>query len=283
MKNINHYHLQTAILVLLSFTLGCSEFIIIGILSDVSNSLKVPISQIGNLVTIFALIYAVTTLLLTLLLSSFNYYRTLLLLMGGFILSSFLSFLATTYSSLYISRILTGAVSGPLLSFALIFANLIAPVEKKATVFAWVFSGFSIASVFGVPLGAWISSIAGWHTVFLTITIISVVEFILLALILPSKSKSFYRGSILAQLALFKDRRIQIGVLLPFFGSGGIYVIYTYLRPVFTTVLGYSLQEVTVLLFLYGITTIFSNQFSGILAHKYGLSKCHGFIYCRQF
>ncbi|WP_126310648.1 MFS transporter [Methylomusa anaerophila] len=269
---MNPYKLQTVALVLLSFTLGCSEFVVVGILSDIAGSLQVPVSQVGILVTAFALVYAVATPIITLLLGPCSHYRSLLLLTVVFIVGNLLSFLSESYLLLCVSRVLTGAVSGPIIAFALTFANRIAPREKKAFIISWVFSGFSIAAVFGVPIGAWISAAAGWRASFLVITVASAIVLFLLAAVLPRRSAAISCG-IAEQLGLFKDRRIQLGVLLPLFGSGGIYVVYTYLQPILSTILAYPIHWVTTLLFLYGTTTILSNQLSGVLARKSGLHK----------
>lgn len=269
MKN---YKILTLILVLLSYILGSSEFIIVGILSDIAADLHVPVSKVGTLVTVFGLVYAVGTPVITTLLGKFNRYYSLIILTVIFISGNFLSFFADNYSILCLSRIITAIVSGPMISLSLTFANAIAPAEKKAKIISLVFSGFSIASVFGVPIGSWISTMAGWNCAFLMIAVFSIVVLFLMTITLPRVS-SAEEGRGCGQLQILKDRRTQIGVLLPMFGAGGIYVFYTYLSPILTDILHYTADNVSILLFVYGFTTIISNLLSGMIAQKSGLKK----------
>lgn len=264
------YRSRTVILVLLSFVLGCSEFIVVGVLSDIASDLHRSISAVGELVTIFALVYALSTPVVTALLGRLNHLFALLILMAVFILGNLFSAFSSGYLLLCISRILTAVVSGPIISLSLTFASRIAPPEQKPLVISWVFSGFSIASVLGVPIGVWISAKAGWRVTFLSIALLSVVILLMLALALP-RGGELHTGTIVQQLRLFHDRRIQLGMLLPMFGAAGVYVVYTYLRPIFSTVLGYSVSTISVLLFLFGFFSILSNQLSGLIAKRSGL------------
>lgn len=259
------YQLQTAALVLMAFVLGCSEFIIVGILSDIATALHTSQTSVGNLVTVFALVYAVCTPFVATFLGRGSTTRALLLLTVVFIAGNLLSFIAGNYTVLLISRVVTALVSGAMLSLGFAIANQAVPLEARAGAISWIFSGFSIAAVFGVPLGAWISARAGWHMAFLAIIIASVAVLALLAVLLP-REPAGEQKPVTQQFRLFADRRIQAGVLVPLFGAAGIYVFYTYLRPILAEPLHYSVSAITILLTVYGGMTIFSNHFSGMLA-----------------
>ncbi|WP_143322589.1 MFS transporter [Clostridium sp. HBUAS56010] len=269
---MKQYKICTLVLVLLSFILGSSEFIIVGVLSDIAADLNVPLSKIGTLVTVFGLIYAIGTPFITTFLGKFSHYYSLLILTVIFILGNFMSFVSHDYSTLYMSRIITAIVSGPMISLGLTFGSIIAPPEKKANIISLIFSGFSIASVFGVPIGAWISSVTSWNYAFFTIAVMSLAVLLLMIVILPKVSTNT-KGKGASQIQFLKDKRIMVGVLLPMFGGGGIYVFYTYLRPILSDALGYNTHMVSLLLFAYGFTTIISNLMSGLIAQKNGLKK----------
>lgn len=269
---MRRYPFQTVVLVLLSFALGCSEFIVVGILSDIASDLHVSNAAVGSLVTIFALVYAVSTPFVTLFLGKCNHYISMMALAVVFIAGNLLSAFSGSYALLCVSRVLTAVVSGPLISLSLMFANRIAPERHKPLIISWVFSGFSIASVMGVPIGAWISSLLGWKLAFFTIALFSILVLALLALTLP-RTQAESAGGLAEQLHLFHDRRIRVGMLLPMFGAAGVYAVYTYLRPLFSTALGYSVHSISLLLFLFGLTSIVSNQLSGLLAKGDGLRK----------
>lgn len=137
------FRIQSFVLILLAFVLGFSEFIIVGILDDIASQFSVNIAVVGYLVTIFALVYAVSTPIITSLIKS-NLYRALLLLLEIFTLGNLLTAVAPNYSVLVISRVVTAIVSGAAISLAMTFATAIAPLERRAWLISWIFSGFSL-------------------------------------------------------------------------------------------------------------------------------------------
>lgn len=264
------FRIQSFVLILLAFVLGFSEFIIVGILDDIASQFSVNIAVVGYLVTIFALVYAVSTPIITSLIKS-NLYRALLLLLEIFTLGNLLTAVAPNYSVLVISRVVTAIVSGAAISLAMTFATAIAPLERRAWLISWIFSGFSIASVFGVPLGTWISTTFGWRDTFYTITTFSVITFLLVIKYLPHDLEQQKASGIGAQFVIFKDPRILLSVVVAMFSLAGVYVFYTYLRPILSQTLGYSPSMITLMLTLYGIMSLFSNQYSGKIADNHGL------------
>lgn len=184
------FNVRFAVLILIAFTLGCSEFLIVGILNDLAHDFNKSVATIGLLVTIFALVYSICTPLITMLASRFRYYNVTIILMLIYILGNILSAISVNYTMLVISRIITASVSGALISVALTFGNAISTPQRRAVVIAWIFSGFSIASVIGVPLGTYISTISSWHTAFWAIIVLSSITLLLAILSLPQDLKS---------------------------------------------------------------------------------------------
>lgn len=267
------FKVQSFILISIGFILGMSEFIIVGIINDLASSFHVGISAIGFLVTLFAIVYAITTPVLSMLVGKHRLSRVMLGLLIVFITSNVLTAVATSYFLLAVSRILNAVVAGIMVSIAITFAAVIAPPQKRAWLISWVFSGYSIASVFGVPIGTWISDQVGWRVAFWLIVAISVVIAFMFMLSLPSDLTQGATTGLLDQLQLFKDKRILLGILLPVLNLGGVYVVYTYLRPIVTGGLHFPNAFVTPFLFIFGLASLFSNQFSGRLANGNGLKS----------
>lgn len=145
------YKVQSLVFILVAFMLGCNEFIVVGILPDLSAQFHTPISTMGYLVTIFAMVYAVSTPFVTILTSRYSRYKTLLTLMIVFLIGNTLSALSIGYLTMMASRIITATTAGSIISLIMTFASTIAPRDKRASLVSWIFAGFSIASVFGVP------------------------------------------------------------------------------------------------------------------------------------
>ena len=268
-----NFKIQSLTLIMVAFVLGFSEFIIVGILNDLAKQFSVSVANVGLLVTMFALIYALSTPFITLYIGRFNLFKVMLSLLAIFVFGNLLTALASNYFILILSRIITALVSGVIISVALTFATFIAPLAKRAWLVSWIFSGFSIASVFGVPLGTWISTHFGWRQAFYLITMLSALTWLLFMLALPRNVKQAKVGSLKAQLVLLTDKRIWLGMLLPLFNLGGVYAFYTYLRPSLSQSLHFPTSWLTALLFVYGLMSLFSNQFSGVLAQNSGLNK----------
>ncbi len=145
------YRWQASVLVLVSFMLGCNEFMVVGVISDIAQSLHVTITMAGYLVTIFAIVYAISTPIITLFANRFNRFRTLMVLMVIFLIGNTASGFATSYGWFLVSRLITAAVAGTIESLITIFAYDLAPRHKRASLISWIAAGFSIASVIGLP------------------------------------------------------------------------------------------------------------------------------------
>lgn len=270
MKN---YRMQSLVLVLIAFALGFSEFIIVGVLPDIAKTFHEPVTIVGLLVTIFALVYAISTPLITMLIGTRSLLKVELALWIVFILGNAMVMAAPSYPILVAARVITAVVSGVIISIATTFANSLAPLEKRAGLIAWIFSGFSIASVFGVPVGTWISMHFGWRTTFGVIVFVSLVILFLMRASLPIDLRQGASRQFSDQFRIFGDRRIYIGMLLPMFNLAATYTFYTYLRPLLAGPLHFKTGAITLLLFLYGLMSLFSNQFSGRLVELGGLRK----------
>ncbi len=267
---MNKFRLQSIVFVLTAFMLGCNEFIMIGIISDIAHQFNVSIAVVGYLVTIFATVYAISTPLITIFTNRFSRFKTLMVLMLVFLIGNTATALAPNYFMLVVARMVTAAVAGSIISLIMTFASSVAPMDKRPALISWIFSGFSIASVFGVPIGTAISTAYGWRNAFLIVSVISVLTLGLLFWLLPRQIKQV-TSSLGKQLSLMKDPRVYDGVVLVLFGAAAMYGYYTYIRPLLTTELGFSLSSLNWLLFLLGLMSIFSNQLSGQLASHGGL------------
>lgn len=264
------FKFQSFVLVLIAFVLGFSEFLIVGILDDLSHQFNVSVATVGYLVTAFAIVYAISTPFITILIGRFNLFWDLMVAMAVFTFGNILSFLAPNFLMLTVSRVVTAMVAGVSISLGLTFAGYVAPMAKRGWLLSWVFSGFSIASVVGVPLGTWISTQFGWRISFLTVIVISVLTMGLIFVSLPKDFKQ-KKSTISGQLALLGNHRIQIGMLLPMFNLAAIYVFYTYLRPIVTNQLHFSVSMLTILLAVFGIANIIGNRASGRLSEGPGM------------
>ena len=264
--------LRSFTFILVAFMLGCNEFMVVGVLSDIARSYHVPLSTVGFLVTAFAGVYAISTPIITTLTSNWNRYKLLMLLMTVFFIGNTLTAIAPTLGWLLFARIITAAVAGTIISLINLLVSIITPMDKRPMVLAWVGAGFSIASVIGVPLGTTIATLLSWHDSFWIISGLTLIVFALLVWLTPRDTPQV-KGSILEQLALLKDHRVLLGIGITVAVLSLQYTFYTYVRPLITTVMGFSLTSLNWLLLLLGVMSIIGNEIAGGVASHNGVQK----------
>ena len=269
---MKHAKLRSFTFILVAFMLGCNEFMVVGVLSDIARSYHVPLSTVGFLVTAFAGVYAISTPIITTLTSNWNRYKLLMLLMTVFFIGNTLTAMAPTLGWLLFARIITAAVAGTIISLINLLVSIITPLDKRPMVLAWVGAGFSIASVIGVPLGTTIATLLSWHDSFWIISGLTLIVFALLAWLTPRDTPQV-KGSILEQLALLKNHRVLLGIGITVAVLSLQYTFYTYVRPLITTVMSFSLTSLNWLLLLLGVMSIIGNEIAGIVASHNGVQK----------
>ena len=261
------FNLPVIVLISLSFMLGMSEFIVVGILPDIAAGLKVSEVTVGNLVSLFAFVYAPVTPLGSALSARFPRFATHLTLVGVFLIGNVLCAFASNYGVLVVARILIALVSGTLVAIAMTYAPDVTTEQYRTKFIAWVFSGFSIASVVGVPVGTWVANTFGWRWAFHLVNVLTVVLIVLMVMVLPRNSRIVKIG-FLPQFRLFFDRRIQLGVLAVVFGAAASYVFYTYLTPIMRDEVHVPEQYLSVGLVIFGAACLWSNLYGGKLADR---------------
>ena len=261
------FNLPVVILIASSFMLGMSEFIVVGILPDIAADLKISEVTVGNLVSLFAFVYAPVTPLGSALSARFPRFATHLTLIGIFLAGNILCAFAPNYAVLVVARIMIALVSGTLVAVAMTYAPDVTTDKFRTKFIAWVFSGFSIASVVGVPVGTWVANTFGWRWAFHMINVLTIMLIVGMVVALPRNSHIVKIG-FLPQFRLFFDRRIQLGVLTVVFGAAASYVFYTYLTPIMRDEVHVPEQYLSVGLVIFGAACLWSNLYGGKLADR---------------
>lgn len=261
------FNLPVVILIASSFMLGMSEFIVVGILPDIAADLKISEVTVGNLVSLFSFVYAPVTPLGSALSARFPRFATHLTLIGIFLAGNILCAFAPNYAVLVVARIMIALVSGTLVAVAMTYAPDVTTDRFRTKFIAWVFSGFSIASVVGVPVGTWVANTFGWRWAFHMINVLTIMLIVGMVVALPRNSHIVKIG-FLPQFRLFFDRRIQLGVLDVVCGAAASYVFYTYLTPIMRDEVHVPEQYLSVGLVIFGAACLWSNLYGGKLADR---------------
>ncbi len=259
-------------LTLLTFVMGTSEFVIVGLLTEVSTDLQISLATAGTLVSGFAISYAIGTPILTIFVSRFPKYPLMLTLISIFIIGNMISALSGSYELLILSRVFTAVVSGVLVALSMSIASDIMPENKKGSIIALIFAGFTISNVIGVPIGTLIGQLGSWQLTFWFTTLLGVISLIMGIFIFPKKLK-VQKGSAKDQLSFLKNPRMILAFFIPTFSIAGTYTIYTYITPILEEGLQIPSAYVSPVLLAYGAFSILSNIIAGKVASNNGVSK----------
>lgn len=250
-----------------AFAIGTTEFVAVGILPTIAESLGVSISSSGLLVSIYALGVAIGGPILTAFTSRVPRKPLMVSLMALFILGHIAAAFAPTFMLLLTARFISGFAHGVFFGVgATIAATLVTP-DKKATAIAIMFAGLTVAIIVGVPLGTFIGQHFGWRSTFLGVALLGLVGFIATLALLPANIKTGPALRIKDQLQVLKNPHILLVLGITAFGYGGTFVAFTYLATLLEKITGFSSGAIGLLLLLYGVATALGNIIGGRLAN----------------
>ncbi|MCJ7841465.1 MFS transporter [Lederbergia sp. NSJ-179] len=259
------------ILAIVSFLVGTSEYIISGILDNISESLGITLAAVGQLITIFSLVYAIFTPVLMALTSGMNRRKLMLYSLGVFIIGNILAFVLPGYGLFIVSRIIMALGAGMVVVTALTIAEKIAPKGKQGSAIATVVMGFTASLIIGVPLGRMTSDLLGWKAVFGGIALLGLLAMVVISLTIP-KIQGDKPVSLTQQLTLFKKPKVVLGLAITFFWLGGYSIAYTYLSPYLLNISGVSDKLLSGVLLIFGIASLVGSKFGGFSTDRWGVN-----------
>lgn len=235
-----------------AFVFNTSEFIPIGLLTDIAQDFEISESHAGLLITVYAWVVAVTSLPLMLLASKMEFRKLLLSIVGLFILSHLFSAAASNYGMLMGSRIGVACAHAIFWSITPPLAVRIAPEGQKSTALSIIMAGTSVAMVIGLPLGRIIGLHTGWRTTFFCIAAVTFLIFLLLAAVFP-KVPVRNHTSLKNIPSLLKQRNLMVVYITTVILVTGHYTGYSYIEPFLGQVARMNDGMVTLTLIIFGL------------------------------
>lgn len=262
------------VLALGTFAIGTESFMIAGLLPHIAADLAISEASAGQLVTAFALTYAVGGPLLAIFTA--NLPRRLVLVggMAVFALGNAVAWASDSYAGLLVARVLLALTAGLYAPSANALASLLAAPEQRGRALAIVSGGMTVAIVVGVPLGTLLGNLAGWRATFAAVALLSAAAAIGLALGLP---KSLGAGSAPPSLRERLNAARLPGVLptlfVTFLWGTGTYAVLTYLAPYLGQVSGMPLDRMSGVMLLWGAAAATGLMLGGRATDRFGARR----------
>ncbi|MEL1265058.1 MFS transporter [Pseudoxanthomonas putridarboris] len=251
-----------------AFGIGTTEFVIMGLLMQVAADLHVSIAAAGMLISGYALGVFVGAPLLTAATSRMPRKAVLVALMVVFTLGNLACALAPNYTLLMIARVVTSLAHGTFFGVGAVVATGLVSEDRKASAISIMFTGLTVATLLGVPAGAWLGLQFGWRATFWAVTAIGIVATVVIATLVPADRSAHAPLAFRDEMKAIARPQVLLGLLMTVLGFGGMFTVYTYIQPLLTQVTGFADAAVSPILLVFGVGMIVGNLLGGRFADK---------------
>ncbi|GAA3661502.1 MFS transporter [Nonomuraea antimicrobica] len=266
-------------LFLLAFSFGTDDLIIAGILPDISRDLDVSVAMGGQLVTVFALTFALGAPVAAFLTARLPRRRVLIGAAAVFVLANVGAALAPTYGLLLVARIVSGLAAATASPAAFAIAATAAPEGRQGRFLAIVGAGLTTSLVAGVPIGTWIGGELGWRATMLYVAAIALVAGLGLLLTLPPLPGG-ERTRLKDRLAPLRRPATAAALLAMIPSSAGGMMSYVYITEIIDRLGGIQGAAVAPLITAMGLAGIIGAFAGGQLVDALGALRALMILLC---
>ena len=251
-----------------AFGIGVTEFVIMGLLLDMSADLHVTLQAAGLLISGYALGVVVGAPVLTVFTRQWPRKTVLLALMAIFTLGNAACALAPNYGLLMAARVLTAFAHGSFFGVGSVVATGLVASDKRASAIATMFTGLTLANVLGVPVGTWLGQAFGWRSTFWAVAAVGLLALAVIQWLVPRDEAAPEKMDWRADVAAMGRRSVLLGLLTTVLGYGGVFAVFTYIAPLLTEITGFDKSAVPPILLVFGGGLVAGNLLGGKLADR---------------
>ena len=251
-----------------AFGIGTTEFVIMGLLMQVAGDLNVTITAAGLLISGYALGVFVGAPLLTALTGKLPRKAALVALMIIFTLGNLACALAPNYALLMAARVLTSLAHGTFFGIGAVVATGLVASDRKASAISIMFTGLTVATLLGVPAGAWLGLHFGWRATFWAVAAIGVIATVVIATLVPKDKNDRSNIVMREEVKVLARPQVLLGLAATVIGYAGVFAVFTYIQPILTRISGFAESAVSPILLVFGVGMIAGNLIGGKLADR---------------
>jgi len=267
----NRIPLIIYVFALCAFILGFTEFVTIGLVSNISMSLHTNVSIVGYAVTTYALGAVIGAPGLTAIMSRCTGKRLLLVAMVLFSLGNIIVSLSNNLPPILVARFISGLGHGLFLAVASSIATQLVGAHRSGRAIAIIFGGLTLALAFGVPLGTYLANILTWQIIFMLIAGGGVVSVLGLLLMMPSNLKNESSNTdIYEGLKAMLNTKLLAGAGVTVLAYAGSFALYTYITPILLHITIISEAAISFLMLSYGVMAAIGNILGGYITDRKG-------------
>lgn len=251
-----------------AFAIGSTEFIGVGLMPLLVKDFGISIELAGLTVSIYALGITIGAPILAVITNSWPRKKLLLLIMAVFIIGNVTVATAPNFTVVLIGRVISSLSHGIFMSIASIIAADVVEPNKRASAIAVMFTGLTVATVTGVPLGTFIGQISSWHMSFYFIALIGLLGLIANWILVPNNLPLGKKTSFAGIVRVFKNKAIFVALLITALGYGATFTVYTFITPILQNKMHWSANAVVIILIVYGLMVAVGNTLGGRFANS---------------
>ncbi len=254
-------------LTLATFAIGTTEFVIAGLLPEISASLSVSIPSAGLLVTGYALGVAIGGPILAISTNRLPRKLALLILMGIFVVGHVMCAVAPGYGLLMVARVITSFCHGAFFGIGSVVAASMVPPDRRASAVALMWSGIAASNILGVPAGAALGHALGWRSTFWAVTIIGIMATAAIAIWLPDTGRAG-RTRLVSEFKVLARPQVLLALALTIVLCAGTFSVFTYIAPLLIETTGIAPSSLPLYLVIFGVGGVIGMQVGGRFADK---------------
>ncbi|MEV5050057.1 MFS transporter [Arthrobacter sp. LAR12-1-1.1] len=251
------------VLALGTFLMLTSEFVVAGILPMIAGDLKVSVAQAGSLITVFAIGMVIGAPLMAMLTMRMSRQLTLVLALIVFVIGHIVVALGPDFTLLLVARFVSALATGAFWAVSAVVATRAAGPSSGARAVGVVGAGGALATVLGVPLGAFVAQLVGWRGTFWALAAAAAVATVLVARLVPHGAPAAQTTSIRAELAGLRSGRLWLALAACAATCGGVLAAYSYIAPILTDQAGVNAAQVPLVLTGFGMGSVIGTLLAG--------------------
>jgi len=251
-----------------AFGIGTTEFVIMGLLLQVAADLQVGLAAAGLLISGYALGVFVGAPVLTVATGRMPRKAVLVALMLIFTVGNIVCAIAPNYTVLMIARIITSLAHGTFFGVGAVVATGLVPADRKASAISIMFTGLTVATLLGVPAGAWLGLHFGWRSTFWAVAAIGVIASAVIAALVPRDRARPEPVALRREVRAVLHPQVLLGLLMTVLGFAGVFTVYTFIQPILTSISGFGEAAVSPILLVFGGGMILGNLIGGRFADR---------------